>query len=45
MLNRIGEFIIDGGWSTLWEFVRVPIFGGVVYAVLLVISYLIGKGV
>jgi len=43
MLNRLGEFIVDGGWSTIWEFARVLIIGLVAFAVIGVIAGLIGR--
>ncbi len=45
MLNRLGEFIVDGGWPVLWEFTRVPLIGLVVYLIAIAIASLIGKGV
>ena len=45
MLNRIGEFIIDGGWRALWQFAGMPVIATIVYIVGLVIASLIGRTV
>ena len=41
-MQRIGEFIIDGGWKTLWGCIDTSISGLGVLAVLGVIAGLIG---
>ena len=41
-MQRIGEFIIDGGWVTLWECIDTSIIGLGVLALLGVIAELIG---
>ena len=42
-MKRLGEFIVDGGWSTIWEFARVLIIGLAAFAVIGVIAGLIGR--
>ena len=41
-MNRIGEFLIDGGWKTLWACIDTSIIGLGVLALLGVIAELIG---
>ena len=41
-MNRLGEFLIDGGWVTLWECIDTSIIGLGVLALLGVIAELIG---
>lgn len=43
MLNRLGEFIIDGGWTIIWEFARVLIIGLLVFAVIGVMAAIVGR--
>ena len=45
MLNRLGEFSIDGGWSELWGLIDTSVIGLTVYAVIGAIATLIGMGV
>ena len=40
-MNRIGEFLIDGGWKTLWACIDTSIIGLGVLALLGVIADLL----
>ena len=42
-MNRLGEFIIDGGWPVLWECIDTPAIGLGTLALLGVIAELIGR--
>ena len=41
-MQRIGEFIIDGGWKTLWGCIDTSIIGLGALAILGVIAELMG---
>ena len=43
MLNRLGEFIIDGGWPIIWEFARVLIIGLVAFTFIGVMAAFVGR--
>ena len=42
-MNRLGEFLIDGGWKTLWECIDTSIIGLGALTLLGVIAELIGR--